>query len=354
MSGKLRVGINGLGRIGRAFFRINLENDIFEIPIINDINKDIENIAYTLNYDSIYGKLNPPIKTNINKLNINGNISEVSHYNEISKVDWQKYDVDVVIDSSGQFLEDSQIDSLKNKIKNLVVTNAADNIKHSIVLGVNNEELDPKNNFVISSNICDATSGAVVLKIIDDNLKIVNGTLVTLHPWLGYQSLLDGSSVPYWKLHPDSNKVDDGIKHHYVLGRSAPMNIIPKSTSAVDAIVKVNKSLKDKIDSHSFRVPTQIVSGATGTLNVERECEVLDLIDFFSKYKKAQKFKIIDNITEPLTANDFIGEPYSAIVDHRWTSISHKKTIKIHYWYDNEWGYSSRVCDLVSLLSSYY
>ena len=354
MNTKPKVGINGLGRIGRAIYRINRDSKLFDIAVINDINQDKENIVYTLNYDTTYGRLKPKVRVQGNEIIDVESSSLITNKKDISDVNWNEYGVDFVIDSSGQYLEQKIINKLKNQIKNLIVTNAPEYVEHSIILGANDKSLDPKNNFVISSSICDAIAGAPILNLINDEYGIINGTLITLHPWLGYQRLLDGSSIPYWQLHPDPNKKPENSKHHYALGRSAPMNIIPKSTSAVSAIEKVINALKGKIDSHSYRIPTQIVSAATFTVNTEKTTNKKNIIDLFDAYITRQNFNIINCTDEPLTANDFIGETYSAVIDHRWTSVGNSKTIKLHYWYDNEWGYSSRVYDLAYEILEFY
>ena len=351
---KLKIGINGFGRIGRAIYRINEKLKIFDIVIINDLNPDINNIVYNLNYDSTYGRLKPKVKKEANKLISNNCHSTIFNKKNISDVPWEDHQVELIIDSSGIKLDLNEVEKLRKKVKNIIVTNAPSNVSHTVILGVNDNQIDPKNNFVISSSICDAISGGPILNLINKKFNVLNGTLITLHPWLGYQRLLDGQSIPYWILHPDTEKVNDQDKHHYALGRSSPMNIIPKSTSAVNAIEKVIPEIRNKIHSHSYRIPTSIVSAATAILNVELETNLVEVKEEIAKFIKNQKFDIIQATSEPLTAVDFLEHEFSATIDHRWTSVNNEKVIKLHYWYDNEWGYSSRVYDLANqILKSY-
>jgi len=351
---KLRIGINGFGRIGRAIFRINEKLKIFDIAIINDINPDINNIVYNLNYDTTYGRLNPKAHYKDNDLISNNCTSKIFNQENISDVPWENYQVELIIDSSGKSLSPFEVEKLRKKVKNIVVTNSPNNVDQTIIFGVNENNIDPKNNFVISSSICDAISGAPILNLINKKFKVVNGTLITLHPWLGYQRLLDGQSIPYWMLHPDAEKVDNENKHHYALGRSSPMNIIPKSTSAVNAIEKVLPEITDKIHSHSYRIPTSIVSAATAIFNVENKTNLNQVKEELFKFMQDQKFNVIQISSEPLTAVDFIEHEFSAIIDQRWTSVNDEHVIKLHYWYDNEWGYSSRVIDLANQILKLY
>ena len=354
MHKKLKIGINGLGRIGRAIFRINKENEFFDIPIINEINPDNNNISYLLKYDSIYGKAQFNIESNDNELIVNGNIINVYHESDIKNVRWEDYDLDYIIDCSGQHQNLININRDQIKVKNIIITNMPDKVEHCIILGCNENNLDPKNNFIISAGICDAISGAPIFKLLNDNYKIINGSLITLHPWLGYQNLLDGNSIPFWKLHPDSNSIPKNSYHHYALGRSAPMNIIVKSTSAFKVIMKTIPELKGKIQSHSYRVPTSIVSASTIMLNLEQKTSKEDVIEIFNKVTKSQEYDIIKNSEEPLTAIDYRKENYSVVIDHRWTSVNNNTLLKIHYWYDNEWGYSCRTLDLIKEIEKKY
>ena len=343
---RLRIGINGFGRIGRAIYRINFKRKLFDIVAINDINPDNHNIAYLLQYDSTYGKFPKKVSDTNNSLKIDGKIIAVHHAKLISEVPWEDYGVDVVIESSGVEKNLPEMDKLVPKMKNVITTYDAGDNAQTIIFGCNERKLSPKKNFLLSASICDATALAPIVKLIERGYPIRSGYLATLHAWLSYQNLLDGPSAS-WSQPGD-------IFSHYALGRSSPMNIIPKSTSAVIATEKVIPEITNKIKSFSFRVPTNIVSGATLILYLKKDIERKNLIKKFKSFEKRQKQKIIKNSTEPLTSIDYIGEEYSAIIDHRWTQVNKKRLVKLVYWYDNEWGYSSRVIDLIAALKKYY
>ncbi len=342
---KIRVGINGFGRIGRAIYRINHKKDFFNIVAINDINPDNHNIAYLLQYDSTYGRFPKKVRDNKNSLRIGRKNIDIHHVPSMADVPWEDYGVDVLIESSGVKNNLLQLDKLKSKIKNVVTTYNSKSAQ-TIIFGANENKLDPQKNFLISASICDAVALAPIINLIERSHQITSGYLTTLHAWLSYQNLLDGPSVS-WSQPGD-------IFSHYALGRSSPMNIIPKSTSAVIATEEVIPNITKKIVSFSFRIPTNIVSGAVLTLLLNKNITEKELLSKFENFEKKQKHKIIKNTIEPLTSIDYIGEEHSAIIDHRWTKVNKKRLIKLIYWYDNEWGYSSKVVDLVKSIEKFY
>ncbi len=343
---KLRVGINGFGRIGRAVFRNNFYKKYFDVVVINEINPDNQNIAYLLKYDSTYGKLDARVGHDKNRLAINGKKIYVYHKDAITDVPWEKHNVDLVIESSGIKRNLENIDVLKSKIRNLVTTYDPNIKAQTVIFGVNEKKINPKKNFVLSTSICDAVSLSPILKIITKSHRIVSGFLTTIHPWLSYQNLLDGPSISW--------SVPGDIFSHYALGRSSINNIIPKSTSAILAAEKVIPNLSKKIISFSFRSPTSIVSSGVLTVMLNKPITERFLNNKFYAFERRQKYKIIRNSIDPLTSIDYIGEEYSAIIDHRWTKINNKKHIQLVYWYDNEWGYSSKVVDLIREISKHY
>ncbi|MBT3393564.1 MAG: aldehyde dehydrogenase [Waddliaceae bacterium] len=344
---KIRVGINGFGRIGRAIFRINELSEDMEVVVINDINPDIKNIAYLLQYDTTYGRLNKNVTCDDNSLIIEDKKIDVYHSKNILDVPWDDYNVDIVIDSSGvsSNLEAIKSDDVTN-VKHFIITNAAGGDVKTIIFGVNEDEFDPKEHRILSSSICDTISLSPLLKLIQGSHNIEGGFLTTLHPWLGYQNLLDGPSAS-WSQPGD-------IYSHYALGRSSINNLIPKSTSAILAAEHVFPNLSQKIQSFSYRVPTSIVSSAVLILQLDKEICPEDLKGRFDDFEKEQKYHVIKNSEEPLTSMDYAQEDFSVIIDHRWTKVENKNLLKMVYWYDNEWGYSSRVVDLVVLVAEHY
>lgn len=342
----LRVGINGFGRIGRAIFRTNMNKKLFEIVAINDINPDNENIAYQLNYDTLYDQLKDKFRIDKNHMYNNDYDIEIFHQKHIDEVNWKSKDIDIIIDASG--ILDNVIraqDTIeKQSAKKVIITHSPDNVDFTLVLGANEDKLDLSKHHVISSSICDATAIGPVIKIIKENFGIISGHLTTLHPWLGYQNLMDGPASSW--------SVPGEIYHHFALGRSAVGNMIPKPTSALDACAKVVEDISaDNIGSYSMRTPTHIVGSADLTLLLKRNTSKKEIVDVFEQYSNSQKWDIINNNFEPLVSLDFKASEFSANVDHRFTNLIQGNMLKLVLWYDNEWGYASRVCDQVKFIS---
>ena len=342
----IKIGINGFGRIGRAIFRVNAQKQYFEVVAINDINPDNENIAYTLNYDTLYGRLDNFFKAEGDFITDNlGNDINIYHHQHVDEVDWSKHEVDYVIDSSG-VLENVKRskDLLKNtEVKRVFVTHSPNGVDFTMVLGSNEDQFEINEHRVISTSICDATALGPVLSAINSKFGIDSGFITTLHPWLNYQNLMDG---------PSSSWSEPGeIYHHFALGRSVDGNMIPKPTSAVEATCRVVDGVSEKmIGSFSYRTPTAIVGSADITLNLKSKTDKKSLISLFTKIEKDQNIKMIHNNIEPLVSLDFLKSEYSAVVDHRWTEVINGSLIKLVLWYDNEWGYSSRVVDQVKFV----
>lgn len=342
----LKVGINGFGRIGRAIFRTNMNKKFFDIVAINDINPDIENVAYQLNYDTLYDQLKDKFqveKDYISNKDFNLKVFNQSH---IDEVDWRSCDIDIVIDASGILDNVHRAhDAIRlGLVKKIVVTHSPDEVDFTMVLGANEEKLDISKHHVISSSICDATAIGPVLRIIKENFGIVSGHLTTLHPWLSYQNLMDGPASSW--------AVPGTIYHHFALGRSAVGNMIPKPTSALIASCKVVDGITPEvIGSYSMRTPTQIVGSADLALLLEYTTSQTDVIKAFEDYADDQKWSVIYNNFEPLVSLDFKASEFSANVDHRFTSLIQGNMLKLVLWYDNEWGYATRVCDQVKYIN---
>ncbi len=343
----LKVGINGFGRIGRAIFRINKEKKLFEITAINDINPDANNLAYLIKYDSTYGRLNDNIRAEGDKITINNEKPiDISHKKNIDEVSWDKSGVDVVIDSSGVHDNLLKIPNIKNLgIKKCIVTHSPEEkyVDKTIILGINQDSIT-KNDFIISSSICDANAFVPSIDLLNKEFGVDHGFLTTLHPWLQYQNLLDGPSQSF--AYPGK------VYHHYVLGRASPPSLIPKPTSCISASCKVLKYLEGKFLSLSFRVPTATVSSADISVKLNKKTTTEEIIRLFQEQEKNQQWKIFHNNFEPLVSTDFKESEYSAIVDHRWTMMNNANYLKMVLWYDNEWGYGNNVANLVKYLES--
>lgn len=339
----LRVGINGLGRIGRAILRRNMEVQAFEIVAVNDINPDISNIAYTLNFDTIYGRLQDGFKVEADVMYNSHSKIKVSHESSIANVPWKDLGVDVVIDASGvQANVLAARETLKkNNLQTLFVTHSPKSgVDYTMVLGANEQGYNPKAHEVVASSICDATALAPVMKGIHDAFGLQSGAVTTLHPWLNYQNLMDGPASSW--------SVPGEIYHHYALGRSAIGNMIPKPTTAIEATCRVVSALQEEnIASFSYRTPTAIVGSADLTLVLKKSTKKEDVVALFQEMEASQSWNIIHNNCEPLVSLDFVRSAHSAIVDHRWTDVVGGNLLKMVLWYDNEWGYALRVVEQV-------
>ena len=343
----LRVGINGFGRIGKAVFRVNNKKKSFEVATINDINPDNENIAYQLKYDSTYGRLEDLVEADEDSILVNGEHVKVYHERDIDNVPWENHGIDIVVDSSGVHSNVLRSRELAKRDIRTIVTHSPSkkDIDKTIIVGVNHETLTPKD-YIISNSICDSNAFTPVINVLNREFGVEHGSLLTLHPWLSYQNLVDGTSSSYG--YPGQTY------SHYVLGRASTTSLIPKLTTCIDASCKVLDFLDGKFESFSYRVPISIVSNANIFVKLGRKISKEQLIELFKEEQDKQQFKIFYNNFEPLVSIDFSGSEYSAILDHRWTIVNGQGDhAQIVLWYDNEWGYSSRVIDLVSYLGKF-
>lgn len=340
---KKRVLINGFGRIGRAIARINLKRDIFDLVAINDINPDNKNISYLLKYDSTFGKLDNNISSNKNGIVIDGKEVRVSHESEIKNVDIS--DIDIIIESSGINSNILQVEDMSDEssVERFIISNVDSKKAQNVLFGVNEDILIDRSKKIISSSICDVVSLGPVYKVLEDNFGIESGFLTTLHPWLSYQNLLDGPAKS-WSQPGD-------IYSHYALGRSSVMSIIPKSTSAVRALSNVYPDAFEKVRSFSYRTPTSLVSSAVLSAVLKKIVSSEEIVSIFKAEEKKQKWNVYYTTDAPLISTDYIGNDYSVIIDTRWIQVVNGNHIEIVYWYDNEWGYSSRIVDIIKYIT---
>jgi len=341
----LKVGINGFGRIGRAVTRILLERGVHEITHINDLNTDLANMAYLLKYDTTYGRLPGEFTAGDGKMSLAGQVVNVTHQKNIADVDWKKSGVDVVIEATGVLQNEKDARKIvEREDLRVLVTHACPSADFTLMFGVNDHEFDPRKQKVVSTSICDANACAPVLKALDDHFGISSGFITTLHPWLSYQSLTDG---------PSRSQAYPGATYsHYPLGRSSIGSLIPKPTTVVSACERVLPEMKGKLQCFSYRVPTPVVSSADLTLTLSKPFTRDEVIQVFKKAQQKVQVASVFRITdEPLISVDYEKDEHSAIVDTRWIMENHGNQIKLVLWYDNEWGYSSRVVDSVELIS---
>tara|TARA_Y100001970_G_scaffold105894_1_gene132676 strand:- start:8541 stop:9575 length:1035 start_codon:yes stop_codon:yes gene_type:complete len=340
----IRVGLNGFGRIGRVVTRILSTKRKFKLVLINEVDDDVKNLAYLFKYDSIYGKFNGKVSTKGRNILINKNEIKVFSKNKINDVPWKKHKIDIVIDASGTNANvQSAKKVLKSGIKKIIITHSPKkNIDFTMILGVNEKKYNSKAHNIISSSICDASAIGPVLNQIEKKWGVESGFVTTLHSRLSYQNLLDGSLKSISS--PGHNWKD------YSLGRNSFASLIPKKTTAVDAVIRCVPTLNGKISGLSFRVPTAIVCGSDLTIKVKKNVNTNEVKKFFLDLSKKER-KIYDYQTESLVSIDHLKTTKSSIIDSNYIDTVNSNLIKMVIWYDNEWGYSNRVVDILDYIT---
>ena len=333
---KIKILINGVGRIGKAILKILMKNEKFEIVAINEINPYLENIVYSINHDSTYGNISSKFKI-IEDNYIENKYSIIKVLNHSSLFDIDLDGIDIIIDASGKKEDMSKLKNLP--IQAIFLTHPNKNADINVILGVNEDNLDVNTHKVISTSSCNATALLPALKIIDKEKEIICGDILTVHPLLNHQRVLDGHFVGSQTRNVDCN---------FEFGRSSTQNIIPNKTTTIEACSYVKAKINSElISSSSLRVPTDTVGAINVTLMTKKECSKDEIIKLFEEYEKTQEFPIVLNNFEPLVSSDFKKEHFTTIVDHRYTDVKNKHMIKLLVWYDNEWGYASKVVDIL-------
>jgi len=330
----IKVGINGLGRIGRMIIRSIVENNNKKIEIkhINS-RSNIETVSSLLKYDSVHGKFNCKIKHGDNYLNINGKKITFSQYPNLSEIKWKNFGVDYVLECTGKFnSKDKLITHLKNGAKKVIVSAPCKNADKTIVYGVNHKTLN-KNDLVISAASCTTNCLAPVAYILNKEFKIETGFMTTIHSYTSDQRLLDNS-------HKDLRRA-----------RSAAQSMVPTSTGASKSIGEIIPELKGKLQGLAIRVPTPNVSLIDFVFNSKNNLSIKKINDSFIKASKKELHNILETTEEKLVSTDFNHNPNSAIIDLSLTNIANEKMGKVSAWYDNEWGFASRMCDLVEYIN---
>jgi glyceraldehyde 3-phosphate dehydrogenase len=324
----VKVGINGFGRIGRAVFKIAQSSKLFEVVAVNDIT-DAKTLAHLLKYDSVYGKFNADIKVNNDEIMVNDKKVKVFSISDPSQIPWESLGVEIVVEASGKFTDrDSALKHLRGSVKKVVITAPAKKEDITIVLGVNENRYSPKEHNVISNASCTTNAFALMVKVLHENFGIERGLMTTVHSFTNDQRVHD---LP----HKDLRRA-----------RAASLNIIPTSTGAATTIFRIYPELEGKIDAISLRVPTPTVSIVDFSAVLKKEVSKEEIN---SAFKNAQN-KYIGYTDEPLVSSDFIGDERSVIIDGSLTQVVDKNFVKVFGWYDNEWGYSRRVVDLVEYI----
>jgi len=331
----IKVGINGFGRIGRNVLRTALNDSNLEFVAVNDLT-DPKTLAHLLKYDSILGNLPHKITAGTDSISVDGKTIKVFAEKDPAKLPWESVGAQVVIESTGRFTDANDAKKhLRGPVKKVIISAPAKNEDITLVLGVNHDKYDAAKHHVISNASCTTNCLAPIAKVIHDNFKIVSGTMTTIHSYTNDQVILD---FP----HKDLRRA-----------RAAALSMIPTSTGAAKALKLVIPEMAGKLDGFAMRVPTPNVSVVDLVAFVERTTNKEEVNAALKKASETGSLKgYLAYEEEELVSADFKGNPYSSIVDAKMTLVVGGTCLKVISWYDNEWGYSCRVRDLINYMGS--
>jgi glyceraldehyde 3-phosphate dehydrogenase len=331
----IKVGINGFGRIGRNVLRTALKDPNLDFVAVNDLT-DPKTLAHLLKYDSILGNLPNKITAGADCIQVDGKSIRVFAEKDPAKLPWESVGAQVVIESTGRFTDANEAKKhLRGPVKKVIISAPAKNEDITLVLGVNHDKYDPGKHHIISNASCTTNCLAPIAKVVHDNFKIVSGTMTTIHSYTNDQVILD---FP----HKDLRRA-----------RAAALSMIPTSTGAAKALKLVIPEMAGKLDGFAMRVPTPNVSVVDLVAFVEKSTSKEEVNAALKKATEAGSLKgYLAYEEEELVSADFKGNPYSSIVDAKMTLVVGGTCVKVISWYDNEWGYSCRVRDLINYLGS--
>jgi glyceraldehyde 3-phosphate dehydrogenase len=329
----IKVGINGFGRIGRNVLRASLGDPEIDFVAVNDIT-DTKTLAHLLKYDSILGNLEHEIRATENGISVEGDEFRVFAEKDPAQIPWESVGAEVVVESTGRFTkaEDAR-KHLRGPVKKVIISAPAKNEDITIVLGVNEGSYDPAAHHIISNASCTTNCLAPVAKVVHQNFRIRSAQMTTIHSYTNDQQLLD---LP----HKDLRRA-----------RAAALSMIPTSTGAAKAVALVLPELKGKFDGISVRVPTPNVSLVDVVMEVERETTTEEVNTALKNAANEELRGILAFSEEPLVSVDFRKNDNSSIVDADYTKVIGGRLVKVLSWYDNEWGYSCRVRDLIKFIA---
>jgi len=325
----LRIGINGFGRIGRIVFRVILERGDVEVAAVNDLT-DAKMLAYLLKYDSVHGKLKAAVEAKEGALLVDGRTIKVLAEKDPAKLPWKDLGVDLAMESTGVFTKRADIEKhLAAGAKKVILTvPAKDPIDATIVLGVNDSMLKPEHKLVSNAS-CTTNCLAPMAKVLHERFGIVEGLMTTCHAYTNDQRILD-------LVHSDPRRA-----------RAAAINIIPTSTGAAKAVGMVIPDLNGKLNGVALRVPVSDGSIVDLTANLGKDATVESVNAAMKEYAEGKLKGILEYTEDPVVSQDVVGNPVSCLLDAASTMMMGKRMVKVFGWYDNEWGYSNRVVDLM-------
>jgi glyceraldehyde 3-phosphate dehydrogenase len=329
----LKVGINGFGRIGRAVVRSIIKRGLeVEVAGINDLATP-EELAHLLRYDSVHGRLEIPVEVRGGNLVVGGQEVHCTQIRNVQELKWRELGVDIVLECTGLFRDkDAAMGHVEAGARKVIISAPGKNVDATFVLGVNDEEYDPKNHVVVSNASCTTNCLAPVVRVLHDSFGIEHGLMTTIHAYTMGQNLLDG-------LHKDWRRA-----------RAAALSMVPTTTGAAAAVTLVVPELKGKLDGMAIRVPTPNVSVVDFVCRTSREVTTEEVNGTLEEAANGRLKGILAFSTEPLVSADFNTSSYSSIVDADCTSVIGGRLVKVLSWYDNEFGYASRLADLAVIM----
>jgi glyceraldehyde 3-phosphate dehydrogenase len=330
----IRIGINGFGRIGRLVMRAAAERNDIEVVAINDL-LDTDYIAYLLKYDSTHGLFDGEVTVDNNSLVVNGKTIRITSERDPAALKWDEVGVDVVVESTGLFLtKETAAKHIDAGAKKVVMSAPSKDDTPMFVMGVNQDTYAGEN--IVSNASCTTNCLAPLAKVLNDKFGIVDGLMTTVHATTATQKTVDGPSMKDWRG-----------------GRGAGQNIIPSSTGAAKAVGKVIPELNGKLTGMAFRVPTPNVSVVDLTVNLAKPASYAEICAAMKEASEGELKGIMGYTEDAVVSNDFVGDARTSVFDATAGIALTDTFVKLVSWYDNEWGYSNRVADLVDILSRF-
>jgi glyceraldehyde 3-phosphate dehydrogenase len=334
---KIKVAVNGFGRIGRLVFRAGIDNPNFEFLCINDLVPP-DNIAYLLKYDSTHGRFKGTVEAKSDGIVVNGKFIPCVSIRNPEELPWGQYGVDYVVEATGLFTNfDGASKHLKAGAKRVVIsapTKDPDRVR-TLLVGVNHHTYDPAKDTIVSNASCTTNCLAPIAKVINDHFGLAEGLMTTVHAMTATQPTVDGPSKKDWRG-----------------GRGAAQNIIPASTGAAKAVTLVLPELKGKLTGMAFRVPTPDVSAVDLTFRTEKPTSYEEICAAMKAAAEGELKGILGYTDEDVASSDFTGDSHSSIFDAKAGIALNSQFFKVVSWYDNEWGYSCRMLDLMQLMAA--
>lgn len=324
-----KIGINGFGRIGRAVFRIAMAHPELEVVAINDLT-DAGTLVHLLKYDSVHGRYDGSVEISKEGLSVDGKKIRVLAERDPARLPWEDLGVEIVVESTGRFTKKEDAEKHRQAgAKKVIISAPAKNEDLTVVMGVNEDQYDPAVHHVISNASCTTNCLAPVVKVLHDAFGVRRGLMTTVHSYTNDQQILD---LP----HKDLRRA-----------RAAGMSIIPTTTGAAQAVAKVLPDLEGKLNGSAMRVPTPNVSVVDLVAELDREVTVSEVNQALRQKAEKDLKGILGFSDEPLVSKDYNGDPHSSIVDSLSTMAQDGNMVKVIAWYDNEWGFSNRMIDLM-------